>query len=275
VAKFKMKIFWKKKKVGIALGSGGPRGYAHIGVIKALEENNIPIDIVAGASAGSLIGGLYLALGSIAKVEKIVLSFKRKDLYSMFAGFGFYTGILKSDKVFEYLDNILQGTSIEDLNKPYAAVATNIKSGKAVALTEGNLAKAIKASCSVPIVLESTEINGNHFVDGGISNPVPVETAKELGADIVIAVNLDNYLEDKNWQVMKRFALKNVATASLAILQSNFADTLCSEADITIVPQINSNSTINIFEYINPKDKIEAGYRATIGVMQQIKAIVR
>ena len=184
----------QRKKIGLALGSGGAKGLSHIGVIKALEESNIPIDMIAGASAGALVGGAYLALGSIQKLEKYVTSLTYKDLAWIFLDLGSSSGIIKGDKIEQYLKELCSDKVIESLSIPFAAIATEVSTGKAVALRRGSLASAIRASGSVPALIGSVYLDGKHLVDGGASCPVPVPIVKDLGADYVIAVNLAKYL---------------------------------------------------------------------------------
>lgn len=263
------------KKIGLALGSGGPRGLAHIGVIKALKENDIPIDIIAGSSAGALIGGLFASLGSIKKVEEIAKQLTYKDLVSVFSEMGASSGIFKGDKIESYLNNILKNKNIESLNIPFVAVATDINTGESVNISSGNLAKAIRASSSIPTLVSATNLNGKYLVDGGASNPVPVHIAKTLGADITIAVNLDVYNYIDTSFPLKRIGVRDMGVAALKMLRSNLSNELCKEADITITPDVANVSSINIVRFVHGDSIIEAGYEAAKNSIPKIKKILK
>lgn len=176
-------------KIGLALGSGASRGWAHIGVIQALEEMGIQIDIVSGCSIGSYVGAAY-ASGKLPELAEWVKSLTEWQVYALM-GVGFHKGGLVSGlKVFKALQDNFSFESFEELNKPFAAVATDLYSGREVNFTSGSVIEAVKASCAIPGLFPPLLFNNRWLVDGGVVNPVPVNMCRMLGADIVIAVNL-------------------------------------------------------------------------------------
>jgi NTE family protein len=258
----------EQKKIGLALGSGGARGLAHIGVIKALLENGIPIDMVAGSSAGSLIGGLFLAFGSIQKVEAYALSLNFKDIVPLFADLGAATGIIRGGKIGEYLDDVLLHKNIEDLALPFAAVATNLSTGEPVVFTKGNLSQVIRASSAIPAIFNAVEIENRRLIDGGCSSPVPVRTTKKLGADIVIAVNLDIYHTNEKPNVY------DVSVAAVQDLRYNLAKELCREANITIIPEVSHVSPVDLTQFMHGEEIIAKGYAATLSIIPKIQSLL-
>lgn len=266
-----------KKNIGLALGSGGPRGLAHIGVIKALLEQNIPIDVITGCSAGALIGGLYASLGNIGEVEKIATSLTKKDILWVFSDIGFPSGILHGNNVTEFIQNFLHHILIESLPLPFAAIATDLSTGDPVTLTTGNLATAIHASFAIPVVFEPVFLNNTYMIDGGCSCPVPIEPAKKLGADVVIAVNLDLYpLPDKaDLKETKKPNVKDAGFATVNFFRYNLSKELCKSADVTITPDVANVSSLNLLQVFQGSDVIKKGYDATLAQMSEIKKAIR
>jgi NTE family protein len=176
-------------KIGLALGSGAARGWAHIGVIQALEEMGIKIDVVSGCSIGSYVGAAY-ASGKLSELSKWVESLTEWQVFALM-GVGFQKGGLVSGlKVFKALQENFSFETFEKLNKPFAAVATDLYSGREVNFMTGSVIEAVKASCAIPGLFPPLLFENRWLVDGGVVNPVPVNMCRMLGADIVIAVNL-------------------------------------------------------------------------------------
>lgn len=259
----------KRKKIGLALGSGGPRGFAHIGVIQALVKHNIPIDIITGCSAGALIGGLYTSTGSIDEVTNIATTLTKKDLLWLFSDFGFPSGLIQGKNVTEFIQTFLHHILIESLPKPFAAVATDIASGNPMYLTTGNLATAIHASFAIPVVFEPVRIHDTYLIDGGCSCPVPVDIARSLGADIVIAVNLDSYPTLQTQAKKPNF--KDTGVATVNFFRYNLSKQLCHAADITILPDVKTVSSLNILQLFEGEGTIKKGYDATIAQLSFIQ----
>ena len=258
-------------KVGLALGSGGARGLAHIGVIKALEEHDIPIDMIVGSSAGALIGGVYLALGSIAELENFVHSLTYKDLAWMFLDIGSPSGLIRGNKIEQYLERVCSGLTIESLSRPFAAVATDLATGKAMPLRSGPLSRAIRASSSVPALIDAVELGGQRLVDGGTSFPVPVPIVRDLGADFVIAVNLDVYPFIQTGTASRPPTVSDMGRTAIELLRFNLANMLCRDANCTIVPDVARVSSLNLMKFIRGEEIIQKGYDAAMEIMPILK----
>jgi len=226
-----------RKKIGLALGSGGAKGLAHIGVIKYLVENNIPIDHIAGASAGALIGGMYAATKDIYEIEKLAKEFSYFDFLNIFTDISLSKGLVRGNKAIEYLKKHIGPMKIEDLKIPFQAVATDIITAKTIILDSGELIKAIRASGSIPGLFKPVHYEDYYLVDGGTSMPVPVKIVRQMGADIVIAVNLDFvYFSPKHRKNSLNIA--QILEQSVNLLRYHLADENVKDADIVIKPDI-------------------------------------
>lgn len=177
------------KKIGLALSGGGARGYAHAGVIKALAENDIPIDLVSGCSAGSFVGGAFAAGMSASEI----VSIGQKITWFTIAGFSYSPrGLLSNAALGTFVATHLPVTRFEDLKIPFAAVACDLETGEEVVLRDqGDLALAIRASCAIPgVFVPVIDHEGRVLIDGGVVSPMPTRAVRKLGADLVIAVDL-------------------------------------------------------------------------------------
>jgi NTE family protein len=176
-------------RVGLALGGGAARGFAHIGVIKALEARNIQVDLVAGTSAGSVVGALYASGMNGFALNKLALTMDEASISDWAMPFrtrGFLQGIALQN----YLNTTLNNRPIEKMVKPLGVVATDLKTGQPILFQRGNTGIAVRASCSVPSIFEPVKIGGHEYVDGGLVSPVPASFARKMGADFVIAVDI-------------------------------------------------------------------------------------
>lgn len=180
-------------KIGLALGSGASRGWSHIGVIKALLREGIEPDIICGTSVGAMIGSSYL-VGKLEYLENWVLSSTRKDVLKFFNVKLTGSGFVDTERLGRFLNQYVAGKEhlIESLPKPFTAVATDLSNGREVWFQEGGLTEAIRASMALPGLFPAVRHNHRWLVDGGLVNPVPVSTCRALGADVVIAVNLNS-----------------------------------------------------------------------------------
>jgi len=174
--------------VGLALGSGSARGWAHIGVIRALEKAGVRPDIVCGTSIGALVGAAYAA-GELDHLEKWVLRLGIKDVMGFF-DISLSGGVLKGDRLVEFFRRNFEDRSIDHLGLPFAAVATSLNTGAEVWLRSGSTLDAVRASIALPGLFVPVRWEGSLLVDGGLANPVPVSLARAMGADIVIAIDL-------------------------------------------------------------------------------------
>jgi NTE family protein len=181
----------RQVKIGLALGSGAAKGWAHIGVIEALLRAGIRIDVIAGCSVGALVGAAC-ATGRLALLEKWVRSFNYWDVIRLMDFSWQRGGLLRGNRVFNHIRRLMPDESIEQCHIRFGAVATNLSTGRELWLTKGDLHQAVRASCSMPGLLPPVGHNGYWLVDGAVVNPVPVSLTRALGADIVIAVDLQH-----------------------------------------------------------------------------------
>jgi NTE family protein len=179
------------RKIGLALGSGSARGWAHIGVIRALSEAGIRVDCVAGTSIGALVGAVYAA-GNIDTLEEVVLELDWKQIAYFFDVVFPKSGLIDGKKVADFFRSHVQEKNIEDLALPFRAVSTDLTTGREVVMKQGDIIEAVRASISVPGIFTPVKRNGAILVDGGVVNPVPVSVVREMGADFVIAVDLNH-----------------------------------------------------------------------------------
>ncbi|MCD4707398.1 MAG: patatin-like phospholipase family protein [Candidatus Sabulitectum sp.] len=176
-------------RIGLALGSGSARGWAHIGVIRALEEAGINVDCIAGTSIGALVGAVY-ASGRFAELEKAVLQLERKQILLFSDIILPKSGLIDGRKISNLIQQHVLDTPIESLPLPLCIIATDLTTGREVVLKDGDISEAVRASVSIPGVFTPVRKEDRLLVDGGLVNPVPVSIAREMGADFVIAVDL-------------------------------------------------------------------------------------
>ncbi|MCK4401777.1 patatin-like phospholipase family protein [bacterium] len=182
----------RHKKIGLALGGGAARGLAHIGVLNALKENNIPIDMIAGTSIGALVGACFAKDGKINTLEEIVLNIDWKQLALLVDPnlALLKKGFIHGEKIKELLRSIIGDIEFKDLKIPFRAVATDVTTGEEVVINSGSVAEAVRASISIPVLFTPVKFENKFLVDGGIVNPVPVSIARNMGAEFVIACNV-------------------------------------------------------------------------------------
>jgi NTE family protein len=177
--------------IGLALGGGAARGFAHIGVIKALESQGIFPNLVVGTSAGSVIAALYASGYRGTELQKIALSLDEAAITDWALPFsGRFGGMIKGDALQAMVNRLVKNQAIENMSMPLGIVGTDLQTGNGVLFQRGDTGQAVRASCSIPGVFQPTIIQGREYVDGGLVSPVPVRYAKQMGADIVIAVNI-------------------------------------------------------------------------------------
>ena len=249
-------------KIGIALGGGAAKGFAHIGVIKMLEANGIKPAVVSGTSAGSVVGALYASgMDAYAMQEKaFALDESRIRDVSLFSG-----GVVKGQKLQDYVNELVGGRSIEKLRKPFAAVATNLANGERTVFVRGNTGQAVRASSSIPGVFEAVTIGKAHYIDGGVVSPVPVDAARELGADFVIAVDISS----KANGIASTTSMLGNMNQGIKIMGQKLGAQELARADIVIRPNVNDIGAAD-FELKNRA--ILEGERATQAALPQIRA---
>ncbi len=263
-----MKLFGSRPTIGLALGSGGAKGLAHIGVIKVLERENIPIDYIAGTSIGALVGAAYASMKDIHKLEQLALQLNWPQLLPIFLEPSIRHGLLRGQRIStliqKYVDEDFSGLKI-----PFTAVATDLVGGKTVTFSKGNLVDAVRASISIPILFKPVLKDGMILVDGGTSMPVPVQVVRDMGADIVIAVNVNETYADIVPE--QKYGFNTLISRSVATLTLHLARENAQLADVVIYPKVG---TVGLFsKFMTAKGSaavIKSGEIATDEVLPKI-----
>ena len=218
-------------KIALVLGGGAARGYAHVGVIKALESNGIRPDIVVGTSAGSVVGALYAAGYSGFELQRLAIGMDD----AMVSDWSLPDrGFIKGEALQNYVNAVLSNRPIEKLAKTLAIVATDLQTGEAIVFRTGNAGMAVRASSSVPGIFQPVRINGHDYVDGGLVSPVPVKIARSLGADVVIAVDVSS-----RPRFGKTASSLDVLLQTFNIMGQSIASHELLQADIVIRPNVD------------------------------------
>ncbi len=221
-----------KPKLALVLGGGAVRGFAHIGVIKVLEAQGIVPDMVVGTSAGSVVGALYAAGYSGFELQKIAFKLEEDSV-------GDWTipdrGFIKGEALQGFINKSVQNKPIEKLKKPYAAVATDLQSGEMAVFSKGNTGMAVRASSSVPGLFQPVTINGHDYVDGGLVSPVPVNAARTLGADVIVAVDISGKPKYRKVEGVTDVLLQTFGIMGQVISRRELQD-----ADVVIQPNTGS-----------------------------------
>ncbi len=222
-----------KPVIGLALGSGASRGWAHIGIIKALAEHNITVDIVSGCSIGSLVGAAYAA-GNLDKLDNWISSMTTRELARFFEVNLNLNGFVDANHLTQFMKTTIcdEQTRIEDLDKPFGCVATELQTGREIWFTEGSVHEAIWSSISLPGLFPPINYQGKWLVDGGLVNPVPVSLCRASGAEIVIAVSLNSDLVGKRFNRQKKNSTKeNNFLNSITDTLKNYSSSLFKTSD--------------------------------------------
>lgn len=219
-------------RIALALGGGAARGFAHVGVIKALEAQGVHADIVVGTSAGSVVGAMYANGYNGFELQKMALGMDEAtitDWASPISG----RGLIKGEALQNYVNSLLRQRPIERLPRKFAAVAADLKTGEMVVFERGNTGMAVRASSSVPGVFQPVPINGREYVDGGLVSPVPARAARQLGADVVIAVDISS---KPGFQ--STASTTDVLMQTFAIMGQAISAWELAEADVVIRPHL-------------------------------------
>lgn len=260
-----------RPKIGLALGGGSAKGLSHVGVIKILEQNNIPIDFIAGTSIGALIGGFYAFSKDINKIEKIGLENNFREYFSMLFDPSLNQGLIKGEKVVRFIESYIGDATFDKMKIPFSCTATDIVNGESIIENKGSVSAGIRASISIPVFFKPLEKDGRFLTDGGLSMPVPVKLARDMGADIVIAVNLyKNYIKTD----AVRPGIFKVADNSNDILLHHLANENVKTADIVISPQVESFSWDSLFTTEKSQIVITAGEVAAKDKINEIKKLM-
>jgi NTE family protein len=250
-----------KLKIGLALGGGAAKGFAHIGVIKMLEASGIHPDVVAGTSAGSVVGALYASGMDAFQMQQVAFGLDESKIRDvrLFSG-----GLVQGRALQDYVDQLVHDQPIERLKLPFAAVATELETGQRTVFVRGDTGEAVRASCSVPGVFEPVEIRGRHYVDGGVVSPIPVDAARQLGADFVIAVDISASPSGSNPQGML-----NIVGQSITIMGRQLAAQEIARADVVIRPDLGG---IGPTDFEQKDLAILAGEKAALAAIPEIRA---
>lgn len=260
----------KKPKIGLALGSGGPKGLAHIGIIKVLEENNIPIDFIAGSSIGAMVGGFYAAKKDVKQIEKIALDTNWHQILTLIDP-SLSQGLIGGEKVKKFIENYINKVHFQDLKIPLSVVATDLKNGDTICIDEGEVSSAIRASISFPLVFKPIEREDKLLADGGLSLPVPVDIVKKMGAELIIAVNLDaDYFTNSNNKNID-FGFYKIANNSINLLRHHLASWNIKNADIVVAPQSGS---IHWNKFLDGKDIILSGEKVMKEQLNKLQKLI-
>ena len=224
--------------IAIALGGGGAKGFAHIGVIKVLESHGIKPKIITGTSAGSFVGSIYASGKSPYQLQQIAFSLKEADLRDLTLN---RQGVVLGQKLQDYVNRQIGNKPIEQFPIRFAAVATRLDTGKRADFIKGNAGQAVRASCSIPNVFVPASIGGKQYVDGGLTSPIPVQTAKAMGADIVIAVDIS--ARPVSDQGMSMWGLLD---QTINIMGQHSINTELSLATVVIQPKVGHLGTLDL-----------------------------
>jgi NTE family protein len=248
--------------VALALGGGGARGFAHVGVIKALEDAGIEADVVTGASSGAVVAALYAAGHRGGELRHIALTMERDDIVD-FVVIG--KGWVKGEALQNFVNRLVDERPIEALPRRFALVATEAKSYRMTVFNRGNTGVAVRASASVPNLFIPPVINGEEYLDGGLTSPVPVKLARAMGADIVIAV-------DVSWFAQAGYSMRPVSNEHRRRSRHELLAAELDAADIVITPQ---TVRTRMLDFDHREQNIDAGEKAGRDAAVQIHELIK
>jgi NTE family protein len=250
-------------RIGLALGGGAAKGFAHIGVIKMLEANGFKPDVVSGTSAGSVVGALYASgMDPFQLQEKAVaLDESRIRDVRLFSG-----GLIQGAALQEYVNEQVGKRPIERMVRPFAAVATRLETGERTVFVRGNTGQAVRASSSIPGVFEPVTIGQYQYIDGGVVSPVPVDAARQLGADVVIAVDISSKA-----QGTRPDGMLGIVNQSIAIMGQRLGEQELGRAEVVIRPNVLDYGSA---DFSRRNQAILEGEKAALAVLPQIRAAV-
>ena len=258
----------KPVRIGLALGGGAARGFAHIGVIKALESQGIIADVIVGTSAGSVVGAMYAAGNNGFALQKMALEMDEVTISDWsISFFSKSSGVLKGEALQAYVNKMVLQVPIEKLKKPFGAVATDLNSGLPVLFQRGNTGLAVRASSAVPGLFQPVKINEHLYVDGGLVSPVPVRFVREMGADLVIAVNISTQAD-----VQAASSSLEVLLQTFTIMGQSLNYFELKTADIVIKPDLPG---MKGNDFAGRNLAILAGERAAMAIMPELKQKIR
>ncbi len=248
-------------KVALVLGAGASRGFTHIGAIKILEANRVPIHMIVGTSAGSFVGSLYAYGFSAFQLQSLSFALEKGDIIDLTVP---DKGFIKGEKLESYVNHMVNNSPIEKMRTPFYAVATDIQSGEEVVFASGNTGMAVRASCSIPGIFQPVKIGEKNYVDGGLVSPVAVDYARRMGADLVIAVDISTGTNNQPPQTTIETIMQSVI-----IMYSKISQIQLTRADVVVRPKV---SHISSTDFSKRHEAVLEGERAALEAMPQIKA---
>ncbi|MHB8941772.1 MAG: patatin-like phospholipase family protein [Desulfobacteria bacterium] len=253
----------KAVKVAVVLGAGAARGFAHVGVLKVLEANHVPVHMIVGTSVGSFVGSLYAYGYSAYDLQKIAMGLEKGELADWTVP---DNGFVKGEKLEAYVNRMIRGTTMEKLRTPFYAVATDIGSGQEMVFGKGNTGLAVRASCSIPGVFRPVRIGDRTYVDGGVVSPVAVDVARRMGADVVIAVDISGGVSGS----VPETTLDTIFQA-INIMYSKIDAAQLSRADVVIRPKVGD---IASGDFTKRHEAILEGERAAQATLPKIQQLL-
>lgn len=253
----------RQSKVALVLGAGASRGFAHIGVLKVLESNRIPIHMIIGTSAGSFVGSLYAYGFNAYQIQKMSFSLEKGDIIDLTIP---DNGFIKGEKLEEYINTMVKNTPLEKMRIPFSAVATDIQNGREVVFGKGDTGKAVRASCSIPGIFRPVKIESRMYVDGGVVSPVAVDAARRMGADIVIAVDIASSIDNTPPENTIDTILQ-----SISIMYSKLTAVQLKRADVVIAPKVGY---IGSSDFSKRHEAVLEGEKAALEALPAIQNIV-
>jgi NTE family protein len=254
-----------KTKIGLALGSGSMKGLAHIGVLKVLLREKIPVHLVAGSSIGALIGALFCCGTNWDILEKFVYQLRKSHLIDLTVP---KKGLIEGRKIHDMLKLITQAKNFSDLAIPLAVTATDLEKGELVVIKEGSVADAVRASISIPGIFKPVKWQSRTLVDGAVLERVPVSVVREMGADIVLAVDVKGKKNDSPVQINNIF---EVIVHAIDLLNDKAFYDSCAGAEVVIMPELPN---VGLFNLELAEETIKAGETAALNQVAMIKALL-
>jgi NTE family protein len=255
----------KEPKIALVLGGGSAKGFAHVGVIRILEQEKIPISMIVGTSVGSLIGSMYAANPDSFQLEWLAFKIDRNDILDFSIVYS-KLGPVQGVKLEAFLDQNVKVKKVEDTKIPFYPVATDLNTGETVTLDRGSLAKAVHASAAIPGVFTPVQFGSRTLVDGGVTDNVACDIARAKGADIVIAVNLSK--DVKNYQID---SLVDIMAQSIAIMMHRSTKGRFSPDDVLIEPDTKG---ISMFDFTQKKQLMEEGIKSARAAIPRIRQLM-
>jgi NTE family protein len=255
----------------LALGSGGARGLAHIGAIQVLEEHGVSIDVVAGSSIGALVGALYCSGNDGEALYGIASDTTLLKIIPLFDP-SLRHGFLGGTKLERLIKKFVGGRRVEDCQVPLAVIATDLRSGEVVGFREGDLASVVRASISVPWVFRPVEIDGRLLADGGLSMPVPAEPVRDMGADVVVAVDLDWERPFSDPSDVQAPGVREIGNTSLALLRRHLAAQDARCADVVVRPRFGRE--VRWDGFLDPEELVLRGREAMVAEMTALETAI-